>query len=324
MQDSTRLPVLAWATIWLCANAASAAPPATAPRAQPHAQPATAPAPAAAAASAPAKALSPAAALHMAEAELLAEDPARVRGGLEALANLGGEPAARAVTARLRRGLPPALIEPAIAALQRLGKQSASAVLIELTMHRRDAIRKRAIEALGALKLRSAQSVLLYALDDPSAEVRSASVAALAQVGTSRALPALFQADARGAQGALAAIGRIAGTRDIKPLLERAQNGDVGSVEPAIVQMLDRSDFPMQGKLTLVNGVAALASDNARMHLVQWLDARKNSGDPRLRKALFDAIKRVDRLQADAAAKAAPGTPAREPIAALQGKEQKP
>lgn len=267
-----------------------------------HATPPDAPAPAKPPASAPASA----SALRAAEDKLSSGDPTVVRQAIDAAAQLGGEPAAAAICARLRRGLPPQLIEHAIDALVRIGKPTASPVLIELTLHRRPQVRRRAIDALGALQVRSAQAVLLYALDDPNAEVREAAVQSLARTGTARALPALFAAAERGMTSALGAVGRIATARDVKAIMQRAKDGDVTRIKPALQVMLERNDFPLQAKVAIVRELALLGSSGARNHLVQWLDAWKTTGDPRLRQALFDAIKRLDQPPATASAKPAP------------------
>jgi hypothetical protein len=253
-------------------------------------------APAPAATAAPAAPPS-AAAVHAAEEKLASQDPAAVQQAIDALAQLGGEGAANAIAARLRRGLPPQLIEPGIAALEHIGKPSAAPVLLELALPRRPQVRAHALAALGALKVKLAQAALLYALDDPSAEVREAAVAALAQIGDARALPPLFAAAERGMPQALIAIGNIATPRDVKTIVQRAKDGDVTRIKPALQTMLERTDFPVQGKLAIVRELAALGSAGARNHLVQWLDAWKTQGDPRLRQALFDAIKRLDQVQ---------------------------
>lgn len=264
---------------------------------------------------------SPATALRAAEDMLASEDPAIVRKGVDALGELGGEPAASALSARLRRGLPPQLIEHAVLAVQRVGKPSAAPILLELALHRRAQIRRRAIAALGALKVRVAQSALLYALDDPSAEVREAAVLALAEIGNARALPPLFAAAERGMPHALTAIGKIATARDVKAIVRRAKDGDVTRIKPVLEVMLERKDFPVQGKLLLVRELAALGQAGARNHLVQWLDAWKSDGDPRLKQALFDAIKRLDRMEAPATAQpmAKPGASSSKQGAASAG-----
>jgi HEAT repeat protein len=234
---------------------------------------------------------------RVAEEKLAGHDPAAIGQALDSLVQLGGEPSVAAIVARLRRGLTPQLTERAIECLVVIGKPSAGPALLELTLHRRAKLRQAAMTALGALKIRSAQSALLLALDDPSPDVRAAAARALAEVGTPRALPTLWEAAERGVGHALETIGTIATTREIKPVFAHVQNNDVTLIAPALQAMLERDSFPLAGKLTIVQEVEKLGSPSARMYLVRWLDAWKESGHPRLRQTLFDAIKRLDDAQ---------------------------
>jgi hypothetical protein len=211
----------------------------------------------------------------------------------------------------LHRGLPPQLIDPAIVALVALGKSSAGPVLLELTLHRRPQIRAQAVAALGALKVRSAQSSLLYALDDPSPEVRIAAVSALGVIGTSRALPALLTSADRGVDHVFDAYGAIASQKDAKPILERAHNGQLMLVLPALRAMLARANFPAAGKLAIIDQVSAIGTSEARACLVQWQQAFAK--DASLTRKLGDSIKHLDaanKLMSAAPAEAAPATPA--------------
>ncbi len=239
--------------------------------------------------------------MEIAKGKLERADEDSVRQGLNMLSSVGGDAAAQLVVARLRRGLPPLLTEAAVDALVLLGRPSAAPALLELTQHSRVPIRKRAIDALASLQIRSAQSAVLFALDDPSPDVRMAAVAALGSIGNARVLPALFTAADRHVDGALASIGNIASTRDLPTLLARVQNADVSAIEPALSAMMGRKDMPPLSKLRIVHELDQLASPSARTCLVHWLDAVKTTGPAQLRKALFDAIKRLDEL--DKAAK---------------------
>jgi HEAT repeat protein len=145
--------------------------------------------------------------------------------------------------------------------------------------------------------VRSAQSALLYALDDPSPEVRAAALGSLGTVGDARALPALFTATDRGEHAALVAIGQLARGSDLKALLSRAPNGEVAGIAPALAGMMGRDKLPLETKLQLVRELEKLGTPSARTLLVQWLDAFKVKGSPALRKALFDALKRLDALE---------------------------
>jgi HEAT repeat protein len=232
--------------------------------------------------------------LRAARTKLEAADPASVEQALGQLAELGGEQAAQAVVARLRRGLPPQLTGSAIDALVRIKSPSAASVLLELTLHRRAPIRVKAVAALGTLKVRSAQSALLYALDDPSPEVRGSAVQALASVGNARALPALLTAADRGVAGAWQAVGSLATAADFKRLLSQQAGGDVTLLRPALDVMIARSDLPLDAKLRTVQELEKLGSPSARACLASWLTVAKNTGPARVRQGLLDAIKRMD------------------------------
>jgi hypothetical protein len=324
MRIETRLGlVLAASSIALCNLAlaqgpalASAAPPVSVPH-NPQPAPATTATPAPTATAAPA-ATQPAATTpapsrvaqqRAAEQKIASDDPVAIREGLEALGKLGGDQAANAVVARVRRGLPPKLIDTAIVALVQIGKPVAGPVMLELTLHRRPQIRAQAVAALGALKVRSAQSSLLYALDDPSPEVRIAAVSALGVVGTSRALPALLTSADRGVDHVFDAYGALASPKDAKPILDRAKNGQLMLVLPALRAMLARANYPLASKLALLEEVSAIGTSEARACLVQWQDAFKK--DARLTRALTDSIKHLD-----AAGKLVTAAPAQPPAPA--------
>ncbi|MFI5308406.1 MAG: HEAT repeat domain-containing protein [Polyangiales bacterium] len=243
--------------------------------------------------------------LRSAERALSEHDPDAVRKALQTLAELGSAQAATVIEARLHRGLPPALIEAAIASLVQLGKPSAEPVLLELTFHRRAPIRQQAVAALGALHQQSAQPTLMRALDDPNPEVRSAAASSLARVGNAHAIPALLRADERGVSGAMAAIGAIAGPSDAKLVLQRAAQTDVIAAKPALEGMLDRPSFPMKAKVDLIAELAKLDAKGAHAYLLERFSALKSGSQPELRQALAMAIKRMD-TAAHAAMPAAP------------------
>lgn len=284
------------------APAATVAPAATAPVAKPAAVAAAAAPSAAAAPAAPAPVMKPEAAraevLQTAKQRLASGDDANVRAALQTLSELGGDPAAEAIVARLHRGLPPQLIELAIDSLVLLHRPSAAPALLELAQHRRAPIRARAIGALGALHARNAQSALLFALDDPSPDVRSAAALALGAVGNARALPALWAAADRGVEHALDAVASLATPAEVKTVLGRAHEGDITPVKAVLQGLMARKTFPLDAKVNLVRALQKLGTPSARACLVQWLDERKTEGEPRLRQALFAAIKQIDSAHA--------------------------
>jgi HEAT repeat protein len=151
------------------------------------------------------------------------------------------------------------------------------------------------MQAIAALKQRSAQAALLYALDDPSSEVRTAAVEALASVGNARALPALLTAADRDVPGAWAAIGSLASKADLKSLFERAPEGDLRLIRPALDAMIARKDLPLESRVKMVQQVAVLGSVSARAWVADWLANIAATDPPRLRQALADGLARIDR-----------------------------
>ena len=246
-------------------------------------------------------------------------DASAVEQALSVLAQIGGDTAVQSVVTRLRRGLPPQLTEEAIDALVLMNRPLAAPALLELTLHRRVGIRVKAIAAIGALKVKSAQSALLYALDDPSSDVRGAAVEALATAGTTRALPALFTAADRGASGAWKAIGSLATANDLKRIMEHAQAGDVTPLRPALDTLMARTDLPLAAKLRTVQALEKLGSGSARACLVEWLAQENTDNAGRVRKALFASIKKLD-----GAAQSATPAPAAAVAKNKSGKPGKP
>jgi HEAT repeat protein len=166
--------------------------------------------------------------------------------------------------------------------------------LSELLLHKRPAVRKHAISALAALKAKPAQSALLAALDDPDRDVRRAAAEALAELKVTRALPLLLALVERGQPGALQAVGRLAGARELAALVAQAPSGDVTPLKPALqIWLADDKRAPAQ-QLELIAVMTRVASPSARAYLVEWLDAAKGASNPRVRGALFAAIKQLD------------------------------
>jgi HEAT repeat protein len=232
--------------------------------------------------------------LKAASQALASASPSEARQGLLALAELSGDAPARVLAERLRAGLPPALLADAIDIAVQLGSPRAIPALTELLQHKRPALRKHAITALAALKAKTAQAALLAALDDPDREVRRAAIDALAELKVTRALPQLLALVARNQPGALQAVGKLAGARELTALLAQAPSGDVTPLKPALqIWLADERRAPAQ-QLELIAAMTRVASPSARAYLVEWLDAAKSAANPRVRTALFTAIRQLD------------------------------
>jgi hypothetical protein len=251
----------------------------------------------------------PAGSIASAQQKLESSDPAQVSEALAELAAIGGDAAALAVANRLKRGLPPQLTEAAVEALRGLARPNAAPVLLELRYHRRPAVRAGALAALGELKQRSAQPALQAGLDDPSPEVRGSALQALVALGDARALPALFPAAKRGMPGSWEAIGQLATPADFKRLLGQAVSGDVTPLRPALDVLVARPNLSPDAKLKLVQELGKLASFSAHAYLNDWLSGMKSDAPARVRSALVDTLRKLDRAApAPASDKAAPAS----------------
>lgn len=224
---------------------------------------------------------------------LRGSDPVEIQDALSSLQELKGRAAAEAIVARVQAGLPPLLAERALDVLSGLSQPLAAPVLSELTLHRRWQIRAQAVRALGALRVRSSVSVLLYALDDPSSEVRSAAARALGMAGDPRAIRALDAALAKNVDGALEGLAGLVPSKQVDAILARAKS-NLSASEPALWVLLERSNLPVVTKLKVVNFVIAHDSEQeAEQVLALWKSKLKESGDLRMLAALAENEKRA-------------------------------
>lgn len=229
-------------------------------------------------------------AISQARELLESDDVTKVQDGLTRLTQLKAEGVAVFIAERLRRGLPPQLADAAVDSLVELGDARAVPALLELTLHRRWQLRVKAITALATLRAQSIQSALLYALNDPSAEVRSAAVAALGQVGDQRAVPAVLAAFDRQVEGAASALGKLAAPRDMDALLTHVSGGDVARFAPAFEQMLIRERFPVASKLKLISALVQFGTQSAAACLARAQAALPANGDVRVAASLSSAV----------------------------------
>jgi hypothetical protein len=253
---------------------------------------------------------------------LRGSDPVAIQEALSSLQELQGRAAAEAIVARVQAGLPPQLAERALEVLSGLSQPLAAPVLSELTQHRRWQIRAQAVRALGVLRVRSSVSVLLYALDDPSPEVRSAAARALGMAGDPRALRALDAALAKNVDGALEGLAGLVPSKQLDVILARAKT-NLNASEPALWVLLTRANLPVVSKLKVMNFVIAHDSEQeADQVLALWKSKLKESGDVRLLTALVESEKRAAGAPAAKAVvsaapavkgPAAPSTPGAEP-----------
>ncbi|HEY8432325.1 MAG TPA: HEAT repeat domain-containing protein [Sandaracinaceae bacterium] len=223
--------------------------------------------------------------------QLGADDPAAVRGALESLGILGDARAAQPIAERIRRGLPPDLLEPAISTLALLGSPEAGPVLFELASHRRPEVRLAAVQAITAVRPRGADRALAQALGDADPQVRAAAASGLGELGATSALDSLFLALDRHVPEAAAAIGRLARPAEVERFLGYLGRLPFDLVTLALGEMLSRDSLAEPARLSIVHRLAELATPEARAFLEQLLPSLPERS--RVRRAAEDAVGRI-------------------------------
>jgi len=222
--------------------------------------------------------------------QLQSADEAEVRAAIETLGVLGNARAASPIAERIRRGLPPELLEAAIDALTVLGRPESGPVLFELTTHRRPAIRLRAVQAIAATRPRGADRALAQALADSDSSVRAAAATALGEIGATGALDALFHALDRRVPEAAVAIGRLARPNEVERFLGYLGQLPFTLVMPALTEMLQRNALAERSRLAIVHRLTELATPEVRAFLEQLVPSLPDSA---VRRAAEDAIPRI-------------------------------
>lgn len=221
---------------------------------------------------------------------LQSRDESEVRTAIESLGVLGDRRAAGPLAERIRRGLPPELLEAAIDALAVLGRPESAAVLFDLTSHRRAAVRLRAVQALATIRPRGAEQVLTRALADSDPSVRGAAATALGEMGATGALDALFRALDRQVPEAALAIGRLARPAEAERFLGYVGRLPFDLVTPALAEMLQRTTLAERTRLAIVHRLTELATSEVRAFLEQLVPSLPDSP---VRRAAEDAIPRI-------------------------------
>lgn len=223
--------------------------------------------------------------------QLGAQDPDQVRGAIEALGLLGDPRAVEPIAERIRRGLPPELLDVAIGTLTVLGRPEAGPVLFELASHRRAEVRLAAVQGIAAVQPRGADRALAQALTDSDAAVRSAAATGLGQIGATSALDQLFLALDRRVPEAATAIGQLARPAEVDRFLGYLGQLPFDLVTPALSEMLHRDELAERSRLTIVHRLTELATPEVRAFLEQLVGSLPENSQ--VRRAAEDALPRI-------------------------------
>ena len=227
---------------------------------------------------------------------LESSDPDRIRTGIEALGLVGNARAVPPLADRIRRGLPPELLDAALDTLTVLARPEAGPVLFELSTHRRPEVRLKAILGIVASEPRGADRALVTALSDLDPDVRSAAAIGLGQVGARTSIDSLFHALDRGITEAATSIGQLATPEEVARLLEYLGRVPFDALSPALNEVLARRDVPERTKLEIIARLQELATPEAKTFLQDFVaslpEPRRGRTDP-VRQAAEEAILRI-------------------------------
>lgn len=215
-----------------------------------------------------------------------------LRGGIEALGVSGEAAAVPHLASRVRRGLPPELLDAALDALTALARPTAGPVLGELLRHRRPDVRRRAVAAIIACRGDDAGALLGRALDDSDATVRSSAATGIAELRNRGAMDALFLALERGVSEATVAIGRMGNESEIQRVLGYVGRVPLDVLTPGFQEALIRTDLSERARLGVVQRLAELASPGVRQFFQTVLPALPSEAGS-IRRAIEEASARI-------------------------------
>ncbi|MBK8173557.1 MAG: HEAT repeat domain-containing protein [Sandaracinaceae bacterium] len=224
---------------------------------------------------------------------LTSSDVGEIRNGIEAVGVVGTGPAVEPLVARIRAGLSPELLDLALDTLLVASRPEAGPVLIELTSHRRAAVRLKAVQALVASHARGAEGCLTTALNDGDPGVRSAAALGLGQLNARGAVETLFLALERGVLEASTAIGQLAAPADIPRLRSYVGRLPFDAMTPAFSEILARRDVPERAKLDLIAQLAEVATAEVKTYLQEFVASLPATDHSAVRRAAEDATLRI-------------------------------
>ncbi len=212
---------------------------------------------------------------------------------IEASAMLNNTSAAPLLLERIRAGLPPDMLEAALDALAALNSPASREVFIQMSRHRREAVRVRSARALGAHRDPESEAALVRALSDSSPSVREAAAESLGKVSSSSNLNPLFAAFDRGVVNAGRAIARLASDEQVPRITGLLGRVPFTSLTPVFDTLLSRRDISEGTKLSLVAQVADLGTADARGYFEALRTKLPEDAPPRVRKAIEEAAARI-------------------------------
>lgn len=232
-------------------------------------------------------------AIEQAQKLLESGDRAQVESGIQSLGLIGKKEAVAPLAERIRRGLPPELMETAILTLMTLGEPDAGPVLNELASHRRPEVRLRAVEAIAAIRPAGAEATLVNALSDGDDRVRSAAATGLGEIGAKGAFEVLFHALDRGNLAASQSIGKLVEPTQATRLLGYLGRIPFYSFSPALAEVLKRTDVADNAKIEVITGLQETATPEVKGFLGDVMASGGDALGANVKRAIMRAMQEI-------------------------------
>lgn len=216
-----------------------------------------------------------------------------IRLGIETLGLSPSPRAADALAARVRRGLPPPLLEAALSTFGAMQQPTSVGVVLELARHRDAGVRAKAVEVLGVLGGADATAAMRRGLDDESRTVRVAAVRAMNAALDRGGVPTLMRAFDRGVLEAAEAIGHLGSPDEVRALLGHLGITPFEAIMPGLAEALRRGDLPQRLRLDIVARITELGTENARRFFEELQPNLPGPPNDPVRRAVNDAILRI-------------------------------
>jgi HEAT repeat protein len=224
---------------------------------------------------------------------LESEDASTVLEGVTKLGDLAEPGGAVALIDLLETGPKDKITEAALDALGAISSSVAIPILIEYMNHRRPKVRIIAINAIAEIKDKRVSEALKMALKDSDANVRKAAAYALGRYGDKSAIDILFKAFDRNVPEAAIAIGQIGDVDAMERLSGYMGKAPLDLLKPGLAEFLNREDFPVKGKITIVDKLMELAGPEVKEFLKQYAAGLSEDAPLKLRQKVQEAIESI-------------------------------
>jgi HEAT repeat protein len=224
---------------------------------------------------------------------LNSDDHDEIETGIQSLGLIGSAAASAPIVERVRKGLPPDLLDTALVTLMALGQPQAAPVFFELLEHRRPEIRIRAIEAIVALKPPGAEPALQRALSYVHTGVRSAAALALGELHATGSVEVLFQALDHGNFEASQAIGQALRGDQVARLLGYLGTVPFHSLAPALTEIMQRKDIGERDKLNVVSRLQDVGTREVKNYFGDLMRATGEKLPAAVSRAVVQAMQEI-------------------------------